>query len=131
MQERPAPRAVLEALARFLLEELQPTVTDKRLAFRVLIAAHLASTLAAELEVRRPHAEAELLRLRALLPGVGVSAADTEGALRALNAALAERLQRGGALPDDAALRAHLRKTLVDTLSALSPRFDTSLDIEG
>jgi len=131
MQERPAPRAVLEALARFLLEELQPTVTDKRLAFRVLIAAHLASTLAAELEVRQPHAEAELLRLRSLLPGVAVSAADTAGALRALNAALVECLQGGGALPDDAALRAHLRKTLSDTLSALSPRFDTSLDIEG
>ncbi len=131
MQERPAPRAVLEALARFLLEELQPTVTDKRLAFRVLIAAHLASTLAAELEVRQPHAEAELLRLRALLPDVAGLPAETSAALRTLNAALTDRLRRGEALPDDAALRAHLRSTLSATLSALSPRFDTSPDIEG
>jgi len=131
MQERPAPRAVLEALARFLLEELQPTVTDKRLAFRVLIAAHLASTLAAELEVRWAHAEAELRRLRALLPDIAVDSAETDGALRALNAALAQRLQRGEVLPDDAALRAHLRATLADTLNALSPRFDISPDIEG
>jgi hypothetical protein len=131
MQERPAPRAVLEALARFLLEELQPTVTDKRLAFRVLIAAHLASTLAAELEVRQAHAEGELLRLRALLPDVAASPADTEAALRTLNAALTERLRRGEGLPADAALRAHLRTTLADTLSALSPRFDTSPAIEG
>ena len=131
MQERPAPRAVLEALARFLLEELQPTVTDKRLAFRVLIAAHLASTLAGELEVRQRHAEAELRRLRVLLPDVPLDSEETLIALRALNASLAERLQRGGALPDVAALRAHLRLTLADTLSALSPRFDTSPDIEG
>ena len=99
MQERPAPRAVLEALARFLLEELQPTVTDKRLAFRVLIAAHLASTLASELEVHKAHAEAEFRRLRALLPDVEVCSADTQAALRTLNATLAERLRRGDALP--------------------------------
>ena len=131
MQERPAPRAVLEALARFLLEEVQPTLSDKRLAFRVLIAAHLSSTLAAQLEVSHDHAQAELLRLCALLPEVAVSPAETEAALRTLNAALLERLRRGEPSPDDAALRAHLRLTLADALSVLSPRFDTSPDIEG
>ncbi len=131
MQERPAPRAVLEALSRFLLEELQPAVSDKRLGFRVLIAAHLASTLAAELEGRQQHAESELLRLRALLPEVRASSAETQTELRILNAALAERLRRGQPPGDDVALRAHLRQTLADALSVLSPRFDTSPDIEG
>jgi Domain of unknown function (DUF6285) len=129
MQERPDPRAVLEALARFLLEELQPVVTDKRLAFRVLIAAHLASTVAAELDVRPLHAQAELLRLTALLPDVPVSS-DVRTALRDLNAALVDRLARGAPLEDDAGVRAHLRSTLADALSVFSPRFDTSPDIE-
>jgi hypothetical protein len=130
MQERPEPKAVLEALARFLLEELQPAVKDKRLAFRVLIAAHLASTVAAELEARPQHAEAEVLRLRALLPDVPVSS-DVRVALRDLNAALVDRFLKGEALQDDAALRAHLRATLADALSVFSPRFETSPDVEG
>jgi hypothetical protein len=131
MQERPEPRAVLEALARFLLEELQPAVADKRLAFRVLIAAHLASTLAGELEGRPQHAEAELLRLRGLLPDAPVSSSDTRAALRILNSALVERLAKGDAPGGDAAVRAHLRATLADVLGVFSPRFDTSSDIEG
>ncbi len=130
MQERPAPRAVLEAVARFLLEELQPAVTDKRLAFRVLIAAHLASTVAAELDARGEHAEEELLRLTALLPDVPVSS-DVRVALRDLNAALLDRLVQGKAPEDDVALRAHLRATLADALHVFSPRFDLSPDIEG
>lgn len=130
MQERPEPRAVLEALSRFLLEELQPEVPDKRLAFRVLIAAHLAATVAAELESRGPHAEAELLRLTALLPDVPVSS-DVRVALRDLNAALVDRLVQGNPPEDDVALRAHLRLTLADALSVFSPRFDRALDIEG
>jgi Domain of unknown function (DUF6285) len=130
MQERPDPRSVLEALSRFLLEELQPTVQDKRLAFRVLIAAHLATTLASELGARPEHAEWELLRLRALLPEEPVAAGDVRSALRSLNAALVDRLVHGKGPADDAALRAHMRATLADALSVLSPRFDTSSDIE-
>ena len=130
MQERPNPRAVLEALARFLLEELQPAVKDKRLAFRVLIAAHLAATLANELEARPAHAAAEFLRLQTLLPEVKVPPDDVHGALHILNATLVERLARGDAPADDVALRAHMRKTLADALRVLSPRFDTSSDIE-
>jgi hypothetical protein len=130
MQERPEPRAVLEAVSRFLLEELQPAVTDKRLAFRVLIAAHLTATVAAELEVRPRHAEEELLRLSPLLPDVPVSS-DVRVALRDLNAALVDRLLQGKPPEDDVALRAHLRATLADALRVFSPRFDTSPDIEG
>jgi len=131
MQERPAPRAVLEALARFLLEELQPAVKDKRLGFRVLIAAHLASTLAAELESRDARLESELQRLRGLLPDVADASLAREAELRQLNAALAERLRRDASGLEDGAVRAHLRQTLLDALQVLSPRFDTSLDVEG
>jgi len=131
MQERPDPRAVLEALGRFLLEELHPTVSDKRLAFRVLIAAHLASTLAGELEQRPGQASRELERLRALLPGVDLPEGDTRSALRRLNAVLGERLASGDGPPDERALRDHLRSTLADALRVLSPRFDLASDIEG
>jgi Domain of unknown function (DUF6285) len=130
MQERPEARAVLEALARFLLEELQPAVADKRLAFRVLIAAHLASTVAAELDGRPGHAQAELLRLSALLPDVPISS-DVRVALRDLNAALVDRVMQQRLSSDDAAVRAHLKATLAEALGVFSPRFDTSSEIEG
>jgi len=86
--------------------------------------------VAAELEARPQHAEAELRRLQTLLPEVNVPRGDARAALRTLNAAFVERLSRGEVPGGDEAVRAHLRETLADALGVLSPRFDTSLDIE-
>lgn len=124
MLERPDEPALLEALAKFLLADLQPAVQDKKLAFRVLIAANIASTLAAQLRTAGERHAAELGRLRALL---GDGAHD----LRGLNLALAAKLKGGGLPPEELRrIRAHVKQTLEETLSVVNPSFDTSPDIE-
>lgn len=124
MLERPDEPALLEALAKFLIADLQPAVKDKKLAFRVLIASHLATTLANQLRGQAERQGAELGRLRELL-GRG------DGTARELNAALAEKLRRGSLSAEDfEKTSAVLRQNLQDALAVVNPTFDTSAEIE-
>jgi hypothetical protein len=123
MLERPDKAALLDALAKFLMADLHPTVQDKKLAFRVLIAANVAGTLATQVRTEAERDAAERSRLLALgLPGETV---------HQLNRALVDRL-RGGPLPEEELrrVRAHVKQTLVETLSVVNPAFDTSMEIE-
>jgi len=124
--ERPDEPALLDALARFLLADLHPQVQDRKLAFRVLIASNLATTLAAQLRTREERQGAELSRLRALL---GEEA--TKRPARELNLLLSRRLRAGG-IPEEELLgiRAHVKRTLEEALAVVNPSFDTSLEIE-
>lgn len=121
MIDPPDKETLLEAVAQFLALELKGAVADPRLAFRVLIAAHLTATVAAELRGGAQQDAAELARLQKLLPGV-------DGDLRALNRELAARL-RDGRL-DGAAALAHLQETLAEKLRVVSPRFELKSEIE-
>ena len=123
MLERPDKGALLEAVAKFLLSDLLPTVQDKKLAFRVLIAANLAGTLATQVRTEAEHGAAERARLQAL---------GLEGqTLHQLNQGLVDLL-REGALPEEklARIRAHVKQTLVETLSVVNPAFDTAMEVE-
>jgi len=125
MLERPDEPALLEALAKFLLADLHPAVKDKKLAFRVLIAANIAGTLATQLRTQDERRAAELSRLRALL-GAG-----PERSLRELNAALVEKLRSGGLAAEELEkISAHVKQTLQEALSVVNPSFDTSVEIE-
>ena len=68
MSDRPDKEILLQAVARFLEREVKGAITDPRLAFRVLIAANLTSIVAAESRGEEAQQQAELHRLRALLP---------------------------------------------------------------
>jgi hypothetical protein len=137
MQERPDKSTLLEAVAQLLLTEIQPAISDKRLGFRVLIAANLASVVANELRAEGEHDTAELLRLQALLPGMlegdprQLPAARRAQALSSMNHELARRL-RAHRVPAEemVAVLVHIRQTLSERLSIVNPRFDTSPDIE-
>lgn len=120
MLDRPDEPALLEALAKFLIADLQPTVKDKKLAFRVLIASNLAATLATQLRGQAERQGAELDRLRALL-------GRSDGTLQELNAALAAKL-RAGALPagELGRISACLKENLQQALAVVNPSFDTS-----
>src|SRR4051794_13721072 len=124
MLERPDEPALLEALARFLIADLQPTVKDKKLAFRVLIASNLATTLATQLRGQDERRAAERDRLRALL-GRG------DGTVQELNAALAAKLRAGGLSADELGrIAVCLKENLQQALAVVTPSFDTSLEIE-
>ena len=109
-------------MARFLAEDIRPVVADARLNFRVLVAAHLAMTVANECRAGASEEAAELARLRAFYPG--------DAQLADLNARLAADVRAGKVTLDDARLRDHVKKTLLAKLAINSPRFETSLEIE-
>jgi hypothetical protein len=129
MQDPPDKATLLDAVAQFLALELKGAVADPRLAFRVLIAAHLTASVAAELRGDETQDTAELARLRALLPDVAAQQNDPPRAqIIAMNRELALRL-RDGRLPSSAAFD-HLQKTLAEKLAVVSPRFDLRPEIE-
>ena len=133
MQDRPDKLALLQSIARFLVEEARPAMQDPRLNFRTLIAANLAHIVASELSTDDEHVKRELARLRGVVPDVGDGPTHElrREALLEANARLANWFREGE--PDDAdvaKVAGILRETLKDKLSVDNPRFDTSLDIE-
>jgi Domain of unknown function (DUF6285) len=132
MQDPPDKETLLDAVALFLVGELKGAVADPKLGFRVLIAAHLTASVAAELRADEAQDAAELARLRALLPDApGEPAANCRSEIRRLNGELAARL-RDGRLEGgrwQAALE-HLQQTLAEKLRVVSPRFDLRPDVE-
>jgi hypothetical protein len=138
MQQRPDSSTLLEAVAQFLMTELLPTIQDKRLAFRVMIAANMANIVSGELRSDDDRYASEVKRLQALLPDVvkGDAAnlprrAQRAEALTALNRALADGLRKGKFAPDQLkAIQEHVKKTALETLAVENPRFDTSEEIE-
>lgn len=147
MQDLPEKSALLEAVARFLEQDLRPKVSDPALAFRVRIAAHLAELVSREVRAEAGGTERELDQLRQLLEDPGLRAsgprdATPEGApgappderakaTREAREALAARIRTASL--DDAAfarLGAGLRQILGAKLAVSQPRFDLRLDIE-
>jgi hypothetical protein len=137
MQERPDKPALLEAVAHFLVADLHPALEDKRLAFRVLIAANLAATIAGELRFQDSLSLSELSRLRKLYPEAvpedppSMTTAGRLAALRDLNARLVRDVrERNLSAGQMAIARAYTRRTLEETLTVLNPRFDTTRQID-
>lgn len=133
MQNRPDHPTLLDAVAQFLLGEVSPKLeADKALQFRVLIAANLATVVAAELRTETARFDAEVSRLRRLLPeeasALPLDATDRAArvaALEQLNRALATRLRARSLTPEQLAeaLEA-LFATAKETLEVTNPRFD-------
>jgi hypothetical protein len=140
MQERPSKLVLLSAIARFLVEDARPALSDPRLAFRALIAANLASIVASELSSDAEATRSELTRLRALFPDAPPAGESPEGEhgeqdprdqVVALTERLARRLREESPGQDELArIAAALRESLREKLAVDNPRFDTSPEIE-
>jgi hypothetical protein len=136
MQERPNKLVLLGAISRFLVEEARPALTDSRLSFRALIAAHLAHVVATELTSDDEMVTRELARLEPLFPELPRPSApeplETRRARVAdLNGRLATKLREEAPSPVELArIAAVLRESLREKLAIENPRFDVSLDIE-
>lgn len=137
MQLRPTKPALLQAVARFLISEVYPNIPDKRLNFRVLIAANLANMVAAEMDAEHELIEAEIARLAELMPDAPArhqqpqSDLDRLRLLSELNRELATRIRQRRLSPAEKR-RAwdHAKETLIRTLAVDNPRFDTAPEIE-
>lgn len=135
MQNRPDHPTLLDAIAQFLLSDVGPRLeADKALQFRVLIAANLASMVSNEMRSESTRFDAEVSRLRRLLPEEAAKLpldskdrATRLEALEQLNRALSTTL-KAGALSGERMneLLAHLLDTAAETLEVTNPRFDLS-----
>ncbi len=123
MQDPPEKEALLFAIARFLEEDVRPQIKDARLNFRVLIATHLAATVANECRSGAADEAAAVARMRAIYTNA------PDATFRDLEARLAKDL-RAGNLAGDPKVTQHVKATLLAKLAVNSPRFDTRAEIE-
>ena len=121
MTDHPADTVVLRALALFLEQDLRPAVHDRRLAFRVRVAAHLLTVIATQWDAASQRANDDLLAARLLLGDAAVSA---DEAWQRLASAL-----RSGEVDEDQA-RVVLMERLRAELAVRSPAFDPDAPID-
>lgn len=126
MQDRPTRHELLDALQRFLDEEIVPHAEGRR-QFLVRVAANLLRTIDRELALEEEHWQQEWEGLDALLgpePRPAGFAATCE-ALRRRNEALCARIRAGDA--DAGPLRerclAHVRGVVRAKLQVTNPAF--------
>ncbi len=140
MQDAPAKETLLLALAKFLITEVRPVVTDSRLSFRLLIAANLAGIVAQECAGEDEQNRAELARLTALFtelgaemsaPPAGMPTRTTEvRAIALCNEKLAKGIASGALDPaPGGAVFFHVKQTLTEKIAIDNPRFDAKRDL--
>ena len=141
MQDAPAKETLLLALAKFLITEVRPTITDSRLSFRLLIAANLAGIVAQECAGEDEQNRAELARLTALFTELTAESTTPATAslptrtkdVRAIalgNEKLAEGIATGALDPKpEGPVFAHVKQTLTEKLAIDNPRFDAKRDL--
>lgn len=141
MQDAPAKETLLLALAKFLMTEVRPVVTDPRLSFRLLIAANLAGIVAQECAGEDEQNRAELARLTAIFDELGAEMTapvalampmrkKEQRAIALGNASLAKGVASGAldAAPGGAVFT-HVKQTLTEKLAIDNPRFDAKRDL--
>jgi hypothetical protein len=114
MQDRPQPVELLERVARYLREELLPTLTAHH-AFQLRVSCNALDLIARQLALEGPSNAAELERLARLL-GHG-------GELAALNAELAQCIADGRLTLDTPGLREHLWASTLEKLAVDQPQY--------
>jgi Domain of unknown function (DUF6285) len=122
MQDRPDARELVIAIEEFVRNEIAPTIDDKRLKFRTLVALNGLGILARELEQEEVLLREELNCLAPLL-GRAVRAPETLSDLKAevleLNRELARRIREG--LPPHGTAQA-VKLTVAGKLKVANPR---------
>jgi hypothetical protein len=119
MMDRPTSLELIQAVRLFLEQELHPALTDPRLRFQTLVAAHVLGIVEREVPVADELLVEEAQLLTAIL-GHNVDAAD----VLAANAELCGRI-RQGSYDDPAAMRTLLgkmRSQVVRKLQIANPR---------
>lgn len=123
MLDHPDAALVLQAIASFLQQDVRPALDDKALSFRVLIASHLAGSVAFEVQGGDVAIRSALERLGVAVPE---DVHERRERLREAHADLCRRI-RDGDVPEGAL--EHVLACLRDELQLTNPRFDLSPEI--
>jgi hypothetical protein len=127
MQDRPNVQELLDAVRAFLEDDVVPALEGRR-KFHARVAANVLAIVGRELAAEETTLVAEWERLRTLLGRPEEPAPAGREALRTAvrdgTAALAARIRAGDADagPFGAAVRAHVRATVVEKLRVANPR---------
>lgn len=130
MQDSPTKSELIEAVAQFLHEEVEPLVAhDPRMRFRVLIAINVLKIVNREIALSEPLLRNEWQRLVGLTGQTGQAIPAHPDALRqeveALNREICARLRDEDAGEDarwQASLFEHLQATTLEKLQIANPR---------
>lgn len=124
MQDRPSMEELLQAVTRFLDEDVVPHLDGSR-QFYCRVAANALRTVMRELDHEEEQLAAEWERLNTLLPQAPQpsSRAALKQALRQRAEALCERIRRGDADagPYRAQVLAHVRASVKEKLQVSNP----------
>jgi hypothetical protein len=98
MNDRPTAPELIETVRRFLASEVAPALTDARLRFGVLIAAHVLGVAGGELATEETFLSEEWRELTELLGEEGTAPprlSELRTAVRRLNERTVERIREG------------------------------------
>ncbi len=127
MGDRPTTGELLEAVRRFLDEELGPELEGVH-RFHARVASNALAIVAREIELGRGHLEAQHARAAVLLGRAGAPPADRDAldaAVDALERELSERIREGAADAPEVRRRLleHLRETTRERLAVANPKY--------
>jgi len=112
--DQPSMRELVEAVRFFLETKAMPELKGHT-AFHARVAANALGIVARELESGGASAEAETIRLRALL--------GRDGSLEDLNRVLCAQIRSGELDISSAALEEHLERTTLDKVAIDQPNY--------
>ena len=112
----PDSKMLLQAAAKYLEEELMPTL-DGYHRFKTRVTVNVLNTIRRELELLATQAASERERLIAML--------GHDGEVEDLSRELSERIRSGAIGLEDAALGSHIRQSLKDALAINNPKWLT------
>src|SRR4051812_42519497 len=98
MNDRPTAPELIEVVRRFLTAEVAPALSDARLRFGVLIAAHVLGVAGREVETEEAVLLEEWAELTALLEtteSLPARLSELRSAVRRLNEGTVERIRAG------------------------------------
>jgi hypothetical protein len=127
MGDRPTKLELLQAVKRFLDDELMPELEGVH-RFHTRVASNALSIVAREIEFERPHLNAQFGRLCALLDRAEERPADLtalDTAVDAMESELCDRIREGAADAGEfrARLLEHLREITRERLEVANPRY--------
>jgi hypothetical protein len=116
--KHPPATELLASVARFLRDELLPTLSGAR-AFNLRVSINAIELVRREIEQQGAADQREHHRLAALL--------NSNADLETMRKELCEKIAHGGVTLDATALREHLRATAVDRLAIDQPTYSAYL----